>query len=237
MAPTDEASVPSAGSSASSLTSHLILFNVGKRQNFGTLLRSACAFGVSEVCVVGAKKLATFGNQGTSSHAPFRYFDSLEGAKLDLKSRGVRVCGVEITPEATPIHECRFEGSTAFMLGNEGHGMTPAQRAVCDFFVYIPQYSGATASLNVAVAGSIVLHHFALRAALAEQPRSGEKFVVEAPRSSLDKYTNPTEAEKEEISRKRAERAAKKQRTELGGEASADAAAAEGADGEDDEED
>lgn len=31
---------------------------------------------------------------------------------------------------------------------------------ICDFFVYIPQYGGGTASLNVTVAASIVLHHF-----------------------------------------------------------------------------
>ena len=32
---------------------------------------------------------------------------------------------------------------------------------MCDFFVYIPQYGGGTASLNVTVAASIVLQHFA----------------------------------------------------------------------------
>ncbi len=32
---------------------------------------------------------------------------------------------------------------------------------ICDFFVYIPQYGAGTGSLNVTVAASIVLHHFA----------------------------------------------------------------------------
>eukprot|EP00747_Dinoflagellata_sp_TGD_P030584 gnl/TRDRNA2_/TRDRNA2_134734_c0_seq3.p1 gnl/TRDRNA2_/TRDRNA2_134734_c0~~gnl/TRDRNA2_/TRDRNA2_134734_c0_seq3.p1 ORF type:complete len:111 (+),score=14.85 gnl/TRDRNA2_/TRDRNA2_134734_c0_seq3:223-555(+) len=96
------------------------------------------------------------------------------------------------------------------MLGNEGEGMTTQQREVCDSFVYIPQHSGATASLNVAVAGSIVLHHFAIWSGMQEQPRSGEKFVTAAPRSSLDRYRDPTEAESLEIERKRAERAAKR---------------------------
>lgn len=48
------------------------------------------------------------------------------------------------------------------MLGNEGQGLSPRQMALCDSFVYIPQYGAGTASLNVAVACSIVLHHFAL---------------------------------------------------------------------------
>jgi len=34
-------------------------------------------------------------------------------------------------------------------------------KEICDHFVYIPQYTEKTASLNVAVAGSIIFHHFA----------------------------------------------------------------------------
>ena len=33
-----------------------------------------------------------------------------------------------------------YTGPTAFMLGNEGQGMTPRQMALCDKFVYISQY-------------------------------------------------------------------------------------------------
>lgn len=53
-------------------------------------------------------------------------------------------------------------GPAAFMLGNEGQGLSPKQMALCDRFVYIPQYGVGTASLNVAVAASIVLHHFSV---------------------------------------------------------------------------
>lgn len=57
-------------------------------------------------------------------------------------------------------------------------GLSSRQKAVCDKFVYIPQYGSGTASLNVAVACSIVLHHFAVWAQYEEQTRQGEKFVV-----------------------------------------------------------
>lgn len=204
------AAAPAASHEQQPSESFLVIFNVGKRQNWGTLLRSACAFGVAEVLVVGAKKLATFGNQGTTLHANQRYFDSLAEAKDALVARGARLCGVEITDTAEPIQSHPFRGPTAFMLGNEGQGMTPAQLAACDFFVYVPQHTGATASLNVAVAGAIVLHHFALWAGLQEQPRAGSKFVTAPARGSLERYRDPTDAEREEIERKRAERAAKR---------------------------
>ena len=44
---------------------------------------------------------------------------------------------------------------------------------------YISHYGSGTASLNVTVAGSIVLHHFGLWARFAERPRLGEKYVVD----------------------------------------------------------
>ncbi|KAI5057630.1 hypothetical protein GOP47_0027645 [Adiantum capillus-veneris] len=50
--------------------------------------------------------------------------------------------------------------------------------AICDYFIYIAQYGGGTASLNVAVAASIVLHHFAVWAGFPERSRDGHKFNV-----------------------------------------------------------
>ena len=40
--------------------------------------------------------------------------------------------------------------------------MNAAQTAICDGFLYIPQYGGGTASLNVTVAASIIMHSFAV---------------------------------------------------------------------------
>jgi len=81
-------------------------------------------------------------------------------------------------PEAKPIQEHPFLGDTLFLLGNEGSGLNSTQVAICDHFVYIPQYSDKTASLNVAIAGSIIFHHFALWAKYKEAPRTEQKFDV-----------------------------------------------------------
>ena len=56
--------------------------------------------------------------------------------------------------------------------------MSAKQLSLCDEFVYIPQHGPGTASLNVTVAASIVLHHFAVWAALPERERRQHKFLV-----------------------------------------------------------
>merc|ERR1711920_903948 len=94
-------------------------------------------------------------------------------------------------------------------MGNEGSGMSDKQLAVCDFFVYIPQYSNSTASLNVLVAGSIIMHHFALFAGFQQAGISGYKFDVHECRGKKERFENPTEAEAEVIAKKREERARK----------------------------
>ena len=62
------------------------------------------------------------------------------------------------------------------MLGNEGSGLNQNQIDICDQFVYIAQYTDKTASLNVAIAGSIIFHHFGLWAGYKEHGRDGFKY-------------------------------------------------------------
>ena len=56
--------------------------------------------------------------------------------------------------------------------------MTAKQMSLCDSFVYIPQYGSGTASLNVTVAASILLQHYAVWAGYSERERDQHKFVV-----------------------------------------------------------
>lgn len=158
--------------------SYVLVHNVAKRHNVGTLARSATALGVSEFILVGRRDFNSFGSHGSTSHLPFRHFYSLQDARLFLKEKDCDICGVEITDDALAVNQHPFKKSTAFLLGNEGSGLSAKECEICDFFVYIPQYGCGTASLNVTVAASIVLHHFGVWAGFSERSRDGNKFVV-----------------------------------------------------------
>lgn len=155
-----------------------MVHNIAKRHNVGTLARSATAFGVSEMILVGRRDFNAFGSHGSTSHVNFRHFHSLSDARVFLKSKDCDICGVEITDNAVDVTQHPFKKSTAFLLGNEGMGLSAKECEICDFFVYIPQYGGGTASLNVTVAASIVLHHFGVWAGYSERTRDGNKYVV-----------------------------------------------------------
>ena len=76
-------------------------------------------------------------------------------------------------------------------------------------FVYIPQHGVGTASLNVAVATSIILYGFAQWAKYPEAARDGYKYVVgPRPRRTTKKGQIPTYTPEEKAAERAAARAA-----------------------------
>jgi tRNA(Leu) C34 or U34 (ribose-2'-O)-methylase TrmL len=208
---------------------YVLVHALVKHKNIGMLIRSAVAFGATEVIVCGgaARTLTTFGAHGTERFIPIREFERLRDAAAWLHERKIAIVGVEITADARSVTEQPFTGPTAFILGNEGTGLDAAAKAICDSFCYIPQHGVGTASLNVVCAASIVLHHFAIWARMPEAPRDGEgrdKFAVIPPRFDPDAPLTGIAAEK------RAARAEKRAAAEAVA-AAAGAAAAEGGEG------
>ncbi|KAJ0093722.1 hypothetical protein Patl1_25516 [Pistacia atlantica] len=166
------------------IESYVVVHNIAKRHNVGTLARSATAFGVSEMILIGRRDFNAFGSHGSTSHVNFRHFHSLTDARQFLKSKDCDICGVEITHDAVAVNQHSFKKSTAFLLGNENDPDFWAQAFLLKNVRYViflstfPTMGPGTASLNVTVAASIVLHHFGVWAGFSERTRDGNKFVV-----------------------------------------------------------
>ncbi len=133
-----------------------------------------------------------------------------------MEERGARILGIEIAPDARSVASLPFSGPTAFILGNEGSGLSPTQCAICDGFIYIAQHGPGTASLNVAVAAGIVLHRFAEWAGYGEAARDAEhpgKFgVAPKPLRTAPRGCVPQDAD-EVRARREAARGAREQAT------------------------
>ena len=60
---------------------YVIVNNVAKKANVGTMVRSAAAFGATAMLIAGRKKSTTFfGSFGSNKHLKIMYFDKLEEA-------------------------------------------------------------------------------------------------------------------------------------------------------------
>jgi tRNA(Leu) C34 or U34 (ribose-2'-O)-methylase TrmL len=177
------------------------------------LARCATAFGVKEVIIVSrSRDMNTFGSHGAHDFVNFRHFPRLEDMRAYLKGKGVEIIGVEICEGAQPVHTRPFTGPTAFMMGNEGDGFSEKQMEYCDRFVYIAQHGPGTASLNVAVAASIVLHQFTTCwAGYPERGREGYKFIVDDRPALRRGARGSIPLTEEEVAAKRAARAAQEE--------------------------
>jgi 23S rRNA (guanosine2251-2'-O)-methyltransferase len=131
-------------------------------QNFGSLLRTAEAVGVHGVVIqhrraVGVTPAVVSASAGAVEHLRVAQVTNLARTIDELKRHDVWVAGLEVAPEAQLYHQADLRGPLALVVGSEGAGMRRLVREKCDFLLRLPM-RGRVASLNAAVAGSVVLY-------------------------------------------------------------------------------
>ncbi len=140
----------------------LMLDLVQDPQNFGTLLRTAEAVGVHGVIIaerraVGVTPAVVKSSAGAVHYLRVARVTNLARSLDELKRADVWAIGVENVPEAKEYSRVDFKTGIVLVLGSEGEGLGRLVREKCDFLVRLPLW-GRVGSLNVAVAGSILLY-------------------------------------------------------------------------------
>lgn len=139
----------------------LILIAVGLQDpgNLGTLVRSAEAFGATGVMTTpGTVSVWNQKAMRASAGSVFRVpVASADAAGMEvLEQQGVRLLAA-LKDDASAIDEVALTGPIAFLIGNEGAGLSEDWVRMADERVTIP-CPGWVESLNAAVAGSLLLY-------------------------------------------------------------------------------
>ncbi|HEX7117879.1 MAG TPA: RNA methyltransferase [Longimicrobiales bacterium] len=137
----------------------LVLDGVQDPGNFGTLVRTADAFGVDLVAALPGtvdpwNPKAVRSAAGASFRIPVVQ-PSIDRLLAWLRGHGFGIYGAEAG--GTDIGAVRIESRAALVVGNEGAGLSAAVRGAADALVAIP-IAGHAESLNVAVAAGILLY-------------------------------------------------------------------------------
>ena len=141
----------------------LVLENVRSGRNVGSMLRTADAFALAEVVLVGYTPVPPHReilktSLGAEESVPWRHFGTIEEAVGALRQNGWRVLALEQTTESVDVRDVRFgESPLAFVVGNEVRGVSQAALDLVDGAVEIGQY-GMKHSLNVGVAAGVVAY-------------------------------------------------------------------------------
>ena len=141
----------------------LMLDHLQDPQNVGTLLRTAEVVGAHGVVIPGRRAAEVTpavvnASSGATEHLRIAVVGNLAQAIAEAQKAGVWVVGVEDDERAQEYDRADLDLPLALVVGAEGPGLARLTRERCDFLVKLPM-AGQIASLNAAVAGSIVLYH------------------------------------------------------------------------------
>ncbi|MGI6308557.1 MAG: 23S rRNA (guanosine(2251)-2'-O)-methyltransferase RlmB [Dethiobacteria bacterium] len=139
----------------------LMLDHIQDPHNFGSLLRTACAAGLDGVIIprdraCGVTPAVFKSSAGAVAHIPLARSVNLAREMDYLKKEGFWLAGAEMSADR-PFFEADFNIPLVLLLGSEGKGLSRLLRKKCDFLVHIP-LEGRVSSLNVAVAGGIIIY-------------------------------------------------------------------------------
>lgn len=126
-------------------------------ENIGTLWRSAHLYGAAFVFTVGRRyKQQASDTMKTPNHIPLFHFESMDDL-IEHLPLSCPLVGVELLGESKALSTYGHMPRAAYLLGAEDHGLSKEQIERCHEFVQIE--SARPQSMNVAVAGSIIMHH------------------------------------------------------------------------------
>jgi 23S rRNA (guanosine2251-2'-O)-methyltransferase len=172
----------------------LALDSLEDPQNLGSLLRSAEAAGVHGVLFPTRRQAplspaAVKASAGASEHLLLAPVDDLAGALASLHLRGLRIVGADADAALT-YREADLRGPLVLVVGSEGRGLAPPIRRRCDLLIRIPM-RGRIASLNAAVAGSILVFEAAMQRGAPESNPAPDPGV---PSPQVDPVDRPADA-------------------------------------------
>lgn len=138
----------------------LVLENLQDPGNLGTILRTAEGAGASGIImsrdtvdIYNPKVVRS--TMGALFRMPFYYADDIFEAVEELQKRGIKVYAAHLQGEG--FYEKDYRSGTAFLVGNEGNGLTDRITQMADEKIRIPMM-GKVESLNAAIAATLMAY-------------------------------------------------------------------------------
>ena len=136
---------------------HIAIENFGNDANIGAVVRTANAFAVETVHIVGRRRWNRRGAMVTDRYQHLVHHDSTEELLRFAATAGLTVVAVDNVPGAVRLEDTELPRDCLLIFGQEGPGISPAAAAGAALTVSIAQF-GSTRSINAAVAAGIAMH-------------------------------------------------------------------------------
>ncbi len=137
---------------------HIAIENFQHDFNIGSVVRTANAFNVAAVHIVGRRRWNRRGAMVTDRYQHVEHHSDPTGL-LDL---GLPIIGIDNIEGSTAIEGRALPRACVLLFGQEGPGLSPASLDLCQEVLHITQY-GSTRSVNAGAAAAIAMYAWALQ--------------------------------------------------------------------------
>lgn len=143
--------------------------NLGYDYNIGTIVRTANAFAVAKVHIIGRRRWNRRGAMVTDRYQHLQHHDDVRSLIATAATARLSIVAVDNTPDAQPLEAVVLPVNCLLLFGSESDGLSPAALAAASQVVAIAQF-GSTRSINAGVAAGIAMHSWIRQHAPAGAP-------------------------------------------------------------------
>jgi tRNA G18 (ribose-2'-O)-methylase SpoU len=136
---------------------HVAIENFGNDANIGAVVRTANAFAVDTVHIVGRRRWNRRGATVTDRYQLLRHHDTTAQLLEYAAAAGLTAVAVDNVPGAVRLEHTPLPRACLMVFGQEGPGITDDVRNGAALVVSIAQF-GSTRSINASVAAGIAMH-------------------------------------------------------------------------------
>lgn len=136
---------------------HIAIENFENDANIGTVVRTANAFAVDTVHIVGRRRWNRRGAMVTDRYQHLMHHESVEKLIAWAAGEGLTVVAIDNTPGCVPLETAELPERSLLLFGQEGPGVTQAAQDAAVMTCSIAQF-GSTRSINAGVAAGIAMH-------------------------------------------------------------------------------
>jgi tRNA G18 (ribose-2'-O)-methylase SpoU len=141
---------------------HVAIQNWEHDFNIGSMVRTANAFNVGAVHIIGRRRWNRRGAMVTDRYLHVQHHPDVADFAGWLAEARYTAVGVDNLDGSVPLETTELPREACLVFGSEGPGLTDELLATCDRLVAITQY-GSTRSINAGAAAAIAMYHWARR--------------------------------------------------------------------------
>ena len=135
---------------------HVAIENWTRDFNTGSVVRTANAFNVAAVHIIGRRRWNRRGAMVTDRYLHVFHHESVEAFVEWATQAGLVILGVDNVPGSIPLEHQPLPRKTVMVFGEEGPGLSQEMREAASQILHITQH-GSTRSINAGAAAAVAM--------------------------------------------------------------------------------